>query len=157
ALTARAAGTLDVYDIDVEGGKCVLLVTPAGESMVFDVGWPGNGGRDVDRLIAALKAAQVKQIDYLVISHYDIDHLGDVPLLVSKFPVKHLVDHGPMEASGKTPTEQYKQYAALQDSIAHLTVTVGDKVPIRGVDVQVVTAAGKVLRKPGRPNQLCAT
>ena len=32
---------------------------------------------------AAVHAAGVKQIDYLVISHYDIDHLGDVPLLLS--------------------------------------------------------------------------
>src|SRR5881275_682297 len=93
-VPARAARTLDVYDIDVEGGKAVLIVSPSGESMLFDAGWPGNNGRDPDRIIAAARAAGLHRIDYLVISHYDIDHLGDVPLLVSKFPVKHIVDHG---------------------------------------------------------------
>src|SRR5271165_1537595 len=95
------AGTLDVYDIDVEGGKSVLVVAPSGESLLFDVGWPGFNGRDSDRIVAAAQAAGIKQIDYLVISHYDLDHLGDVPLLISKFPVKHIVDHGPLESSGK--------------------------------------------------------
>src|SRR4051794_23159647 len=103
---APAAQTLDVYDIDVEGGKAVLIVSPSGESMLFDAGWPAFEGRDSDRIVAAAKAAGLKQIDYLVISHYDIDHLGDVPLLLSKFPVKHIVDHGPMEASGKTPSDR---------------------------------------------------
>ncbi|HLK63823.1 MAG TPA: MBL fold metallo-hydrolase [Bryobacteraceae bacterium] len=157
----RAARTLDVYDIDVEGGKAVLIVSPSGESMLYDVGWPGNDGRDVNRIVAAAKAAGLEQIDYLVISHYDIDHLGDVPLLVSKFPVKHIIDHGPMEASGKTPTPQYLAYAAVRDRMDHIAMKPGDHLPIRGIDVLVVTAAGKYLEKPlagaGTPNALCAT
>ena len=166
---ARAAKTLDVYDIDVEGGKCVLIVSPSGESMLFDVGWPGFNGRDTDRILTAVKAAGLKQIDYLVISHYDLDHLGDVPLLLSKWAAKHIVDHGPMEASGKTPSNQYKAYAAVRDSMDHtmnhtgdhITVTPGDRIPIKGVDVLVVTAAGKRIAKPlkgaGAPNPVCAT
>jgi competence protein ComEC len=157
---ARAAKTLDVYDIDVEGGKAVLIVSPSGESMLFDVGWPGNDGRDSDRIVAAAKAAGLKQIDYLVISHYDTDHLGDVPLLLSKFPVKHIVDHGPMEAA-KAPSEQYKAYAAVRDRMDHISVKPGDRIPIQGVEVLVVTAAGKHLDRPlagaGAPNPLCAT
>src|ERR1035441_9771773 len=47
----RAAQTLEVYVIDVEGGKSVLLVTPSGESMLFDAGWPGSNGRDVNRIV----------------------------------------------------------------------------------------------------------
>lgn len=157
---ARAAKTLDVYDIDVEGGKCVLIVSPSGESMVFDVGWPGFNGRDSDRIVTALKAAGLKQIDYLVISHYDIDHLGDVPLLLSKFPAKHIVDHGPMEAN-KPPTKLYQAYAEVRDKMDHIAVAPGDRIPIKGVDVLVVTSAGKRIEKPlkgaGAPNPLCAT
>lgn len=148
ARIAVAGQTLDVYDIDVEGGKAVLIVSPSGESLLYDVGWPGNDGRDTDRIVTAAKAAGLRQIDYLVISHYDIDHLGDVPLLVSKFPVKHIIDHGPMEASGKTPTPQYRAYAAVRDRMDHLAVKAGDHLPISGVDVLVVTAAGKHLDRP---------
>ena len=145
---AFAAKTLNVYDIDVEGGKCVLIVTPSGESMLFDVGWPGFDGRDADRIVAAVKAAGLKQIDYLVISHYDIDHLGDVPLLLSRVPVTHIVDHGPMEASGKPPSDRYKAYAAVRDKVDHIAVKAGDRIPIKGVDVLVVTAAREHLDRP---------
>ena len=91
-----AAKTLDFYTIDVEGGKSVLIVSPSGESMLFDAGWPQSANREasVDRIVETVKAAGLKQIDYLVISHFDVDHLGDVPQLVSKIPVRHIYDHG---------------------------------------------------------------
>ena len=81
AFASAAPKTFDVHLIDVEGGKCVLIVTPAGESMLIDVGWPASNTREAstDRIVDAVNAAGLKQIDYLVISHYDADHLGDVP------------------------------------------------------------------------------
>ena len=96
----RAAQTLDAYVVDVEGGKAVLIVSPSGESLLIDDGWPGFGGRDNARIVEAAKTAGLKQIDYLLISHYDIDHLGDVPGLVAQFPVKRIIDDGPLQAVG---------------------------------------------------------
>ena len=158
ALTAR---TFDTYVLDVEGGKAVLVVSPAGESLLFDAGWPGFGGRDTDRIIQAARAAGLQQIDYLVVSHYDTDHLGDVPLLVSRFPVKHIVDNGALRTSGKGVEKRYAPYAAVRDKMNHLAVKPGDRIPIRGVDALVVTAGGRVLPRPlqgaGKPNPLCTT
>ena len=76
---ASAAKTLDVYVIDVDGGKSVLIVTPVGESMLIDVGWPASATREAstDRIVEAAKSAGLDHIDYLVISHYDVDHIGD--------------------------------------------------------------------------------
>ena len=42
--------TLDIYVIDVEGGEATLFVSPSGESMLVDAGWPGFDGRDADRI-----------------------------------------------------------------------------------------------------------
>src|SRR3954471_24482058 len=98
AGSLAAARDLEIYFIDVEGGKSVLTVSPSGESMLFDAGWPQQNGRDVTRILAAAAAAGIKQIDYMVVSHYDIDHLGDVPLLASKIPIKHFVDHGALQS-----------------------------------------------------------
>src|ERR1017187_3789808 len=155
----RAAQTLDVYVIDVEGGKSVLLVSPSGESLLFDAGWPGYNGRDVDRILEATRAAGLKQIDYLVISHYDIDHLGDVPLLASKIAIEHFVDHGPLETTRADFAPRYNPYAAVRDRGEYMPVKPGDRIPIKGVDVTVITAATKVLDKPlpgaGAPNPLC--
>jgi beta-lactamase superfamily II metal-dependent hydrolase len=152
---------LDVYVIDVEGGKAVLSVAPSGESMLFDAGWPGFNGRDVDRIMEAVQAAGLKQIDYLVISHYDIDHLGDVPLLVSKIPVRHFVDHGPLQSNGKGVDVRYKAYAEVRDKGDYTAVKPGDRIPIKGLDVLVVSSATKLLDRPlpggGAPNGLCAS
>jgi beta-lactamase superfamily II metal-dependent hydrolase len=157
----RAGQTLDVYVLDVEGGKSVLLVSPSGESMLFDAGWPGYDGRDVTRILQATHAAGLKQIDYLVISHYDIDHLGDVPLLASKIPIRHFVDHGPLQTTRPDFAPRYDPYAAVRDKGDYMAVKPGDRIPIRGLDVQVITAATKVLDKPlpgaGAPNPLCAS
>src|SRR5271154_5761942 len=87
-----AAKTLDFYTIDVEGGKAVLIVSPSGESMLFDAGWPELPGykASVDRIVETVKAAGLQQIDFLVISHFDVDHMGDVPQLVARIPVRRI-------------------------------------------------------------------
>ena len=158
---APAAETLDVYVIDVEGGKSVLIVSPSGESMLIDAGSPGREDRDVKRIVEAARAAGLTQIDYLVISHFDGDHLGDVPTLVSTFPVRRIVDNGPLRTTGKNVERRYAPYAAVRDKMDHITVKPGDRIPIEGVDVLVVAAAGEFIEKPveggGIPNPACAS
>ena len=173
-LAARlpAAKRLEIYTIDVEGGKCVLTVSPAGDTMLVDLGWPEFNGRaaSTDHIIQAIKAAGVKRIDNLVISHFDIDHIGDVAQFVSKFPVGHIFDHGVIRIpetadprmakwneSGKA---RFANYAAIRSKIGYTVVKPGDRITIRGVDVQVVTAGGESIGKPvaggGAPNSSCA-
>ncbi|MEO8499473.1 MAG: hypothetical protein ABI565_01060 [Vicinamibacteria bacterium] len=40
----RAAKPLDIYFIDVEGGQATLVVTPEGESLLIDAGFPSDDG-----------------------------------------------------------------------------------------------------------------
>jgi competence protein ComEC len=163
AFAAPAPKALEVDTVDVEGGKALLIISPSGESMVIDVGWAKSDTRaaSTDVIINAAKAAGLKQIDYLVISHYDADHLGDVPALAARFPIRHLVDHGALTTSGKGVEQRYRPYAALYGKINHLAVRAGDKIPIKGLEVQVVTSAGNVIDKPvpggGMANPSCAS
>src|SRR5688572_3801669 len=76
-----ARRTLDIFYIDVEGGAATLIVTPAGESILVDAGWPGFEGRDAKRIEKAMKAAGVTAIDHLIVTHYHTDHYGGVPEL----------------------------------------------------------------------------
>ena len=94
-LAARAASaqTLDIYFIDVEGGQSTLIVSPAGESLLVDTGYAGNDGRDPGRVLAAAKAAGIKKIDYLLITHFHADHLGGAPELSKLIPIGAFVDH----------------------------------------------------------------
>ena len=96
ATVASAQPALDIYHVDVEGGAATLIVTPARESVLVDAGWPGNGGRDVGRIQAAMKAAGVTRIDHLIVTHYHTDHVGGVPPLLAKVPVGTIYDHGLM-------------------------------------------------------------
>ena len=52
---SQSARTFDTYIIDVEGGEATLFVSPAGESLLVDAGWPGFDGRDADRIVAAAR------------------------------------------------------------------------------------------------------
>ncbi len=133
--------------------------------MLLDAGWPAGGNRaaSTDRIVAALKAAGVKQLDYLVISHFDIDHLGDVPALAERIPIRHILDHGQIQfpAGGATSSPRFNAYAELRQKIGHTVLRPGDKVPLKGVDIEVVTSAGQVLAEPlkgaGAANPLCAS
>lgn len=157
------AQTLDIYTIDVEGGKAVLTVSPSGESMLVDAGWPAFRQRaaSTDRIVEAAKAAGLTKIDYVLISHYDIDHIGDVPALIEAFPVGRILDHGdihPNMSDGNK--ERFNAYVAAREKVGHTALKPGDKLPIKGLDVTVLTASGEQIHAPinggGAANPLCA-
>lgn len=157
ALTA--AKTLDMYVIDVEGGKSLLLVSPSGQSMLLDAGNPGSNGRDANRIVEACKAAGVKAIDYMVVTHYDSDHVANVPTLMGLISAVTFVDHG--ENAQQNAVKTYAAYMELVAKAKHIVVKPGDKIPIKGFEAVVITSAGKALSTPlkgaGQPNAACAT
>jgi beta-lactamase superfamily II metal-dependent hydrolase len=156
-----AAKTLDIYFIDVEGGQATLLVSPSGESMLVDTGWSAHESRDADRIAAIAKKAGVKKIDYLVITHFHEDHAGGVPQLAAKLPIRNFVDHGDSVEHGARADALFRTYASYREKGNHLKVKPGDKVPIKGLDVTVVSAGGEVLSAPlpgaGQENPACAS
>src|SRR5580698_7398357 len=150
---------LQIYFIDVEGGQATLIVSPSGQSLLIDTGWPGYEGRDADRILAAVHQAGITQLDYVLITHYHRDHVGGVPQLVDGIKVGTFLDHGPnLEDSEVTRTD----YAAYEKAIAghtHVVVKPGWRVPITGVDVRVLSAAGDhitdALPGAGQANSYC--
>lgn len=150
--------TLDVYLVDVEGGQATLVVTPSRQSMLIDAGWPGLEGRDASRIEAAMKQAGITSLDYLVVTHYHTDHVGGVPAIAARVPVGTFVDHGPTFESATD--KGYLEYLATRARGRHLQVKPGDRIPLAGVDVTVVAAAGDSIRAPlagaGGANPLCA-
>jgi competence protein ComEC len=143
SATFGAASTFDVYFIDVEGGQATLMVSPSGQSLLVDTGWPGFGGRDAKRIGAVAKAAGVRKIDYLVITHYHLDHVGGVPELAKRLPIIHFVDHGPSVETDKSGSEIFAAYRKVRSKGRQIVAKPGDKIPVRGLDVEVLTAAGE--------------
>src|SRR5262245_32591008 len=158
-VQVRAAGTFDTYVIDVEGGEATLFVSPTGESLLVDTGWSGFGGRDADRIVATARHAGVKQIDYLVITHYHADHAGGTAELAARLPIRHFIDRG--SRFSEDERTDYQAYSLVRAGRRGTEVKPGDAIPLRGVGVRVIAAGGSVLRTPllgqGSPNPLCAT
>ena len=161
ATVLPAAKNLEVYSIDVEGGQATLFVAPGGESMLVDTGWGGHNRRDADRILAAAKAAGVKRIDYLVITHYHSDHVGGVPQLAEKMPIVNFVDHGPSVERGKDADVLFNAYSSFRDKGKHIVAKPGDTIPIKGIEVKVLSAAGELIASPlpgaGQPNPECSS
>ena len=157
AVPVLVAKGLDIYVIDV-GGKSSLLVSPSGETLLIDAGLATTA----DRIVEVCKAAGVKKIDYMVVSHYDGDHVGGVPALAERVPVGTFIDHGAnVQLNNPRYLKNVDAYMALTAKARHVVVTAGDRIPIKGFDALVVMAAGKAITEPlkgaGQPNAACDT
>jgi len=153
--------SLQIYFIDVEGGQATLFVSPSGQSMLIDTGWPGFDRRDARRIVAAAKAAGLKKIDYVVITHYHRDHVGGVPQLANLIKVGTFVDHGPNLEDSDVTREDFAAYQNAISHATHLVVKPGDRIPVVGITVDVLAAAGEHIAGPrvGRSEEdaLCAS
>jgi beta-lactamase superfamily II metal-dependent hydrolase len=158
----RTAKTLDIYVLDVEGGAANLFVPPSGETFLIDTGNGGAGAaRDAGRIAAAAKDAGISQIDHLVITHWHGDHFGGMAELAKLIPIKNFYDHGGNVQAAQAPDDFLtKVYPTLYAQGKHVVVKPGDKIPVAGLDVRVVSAAGQVIKTnlpgAGRPNPYCA-
>ncbi len=156
------AKTLQIYFVDVEGGQATLFVTPAGQSLLIDTGWPGHDGRDADRIVAAAKKAGIRKIDYVLITHFHEDHVGGAPQLVARIPVGTFIDHGENRETTDAPTvadwEAYQKVLAT-GKYKHITPKPGDALPVKGIQTTVISADGALIEKPlpgaGQDNPAC--
>ncbi|HVP35291.1 MAG TPA: MBL fold metallo-hydrolase [Steroidobacteraceae bacterium] len=172
AYTSGELG-LAIYFIDVEGGQSTLIVTPDKHSLLIDTGWAGDGSgfrvgdphqaRDANRILAAARDAGVARIDYLLITHFHPDHDGGVTELSELMPIGTFVDHGspsPEAASNVPDTPAaFVAYEKVRAAASHIEPKPGERLPVAGLEVTVVSAAGATLGKPlpgaGRKNPQC--
>ena len=157
----QPARSLDAYVIDVEGGEATLFVSPSGQSLLVDAGWPGFDGRDADRIAAVARQAGVAQIDYLVVTHFHADHMGGAEQLASRLPIRRFIDHGSTVDVGERARSAFQNYADVRAKGVHTEAKPGDTIPIAGLNVQIIAAGGSVIAKPvaggGGRNPLCSS
>jgi competence protein ComEC len=154
------AETLNIYFIDVEGGQSTLIVTPAGQSLLVDAGYPGREGRDADRIMAAARDGGLTRIDYLLVTHLHEDHDGGVAELSRRIPISTFVDYGSPVESATEVVAAFADYSEARARSRHLVPKAGDRLSLDGLIVDVISADGTVLSSPldgaGQRNAACA-
>ncbi len=158
---AKPAKHLLIYSIDVEGGQSTLLVSPSGASMLIDTGWPGESGRDADRIQPAMHDAGITKLDRVLITHFHTDHVGGVPELVKRVPVGEFIDHGENREDSDITRHDYVAYLKAIEGKPRRIVHPGDTIAIPGLETIVLTADGEhIASVPGikpMPNPYCAS
>jgi beta-lactamase superfamily II metal-dependent hydrolase len=116
----QANGKLQIHHIDVGQGDGAVLISPAGQIVVFDAG-EDMKRKDCTRPVSYLDQLGVKHIDYLYVSHYHFDHIGCVPAVLAQFPlVNDAFDRG-----NSYPGATYTHYITALGSHRKMAV-VGD-------------------------------
>ncbi len=160
AWAGSADKHLDLTWVDVEGGGATLMVTPAGESILVDTGYPGE--RDARRVQQALEAAGLERIDHLVITHFHNDHYGGLADIVKLLPVGTVytrdLHSAPAEERGNPLIAGFQQ-AKVEKRVS---IKAGDKLPLEQakgaapLQVRFVGMNETFVDSPGaRANPLC--
>lgn len=172
SISPDAARELVIHFIDVEGGQSTLLITPAGESMLIDTGYAIRGqrgapppppdatiGRDAQRILETIAEAGLKKIDYLLVTHFHNDHAGAVPELASRIPIGTFIDYGDPLGTDRLTAGAFRAYEPVRAAAAHhLLARAGERLPLKGVDADVISAGGTLISKPvghGESNSAC--
>jgi competence protein ComEC len=149
---------LDLYFIDVEGGAATLIVTPAGESLLIDSGYPDNGGRDRDRILKVVReVAQLDHLDHALVTHWHLDHYGNHAALADKIKIGTFWDRGMPDTLQEDA--RYVDRAALYRAASQnksKSLKAGGVLPLKTagtpLSARIVTASGEVIPNVGPAN-----
>jgi competence protein ComEC len=149
---------LDLYFIDVEGGAATLIVTPAGESILIDSGYPDNQGRDLNRILHVVRdVAGLKGINHAAVTHWHRDHYGNHAALAAEIKIGDFYDRGIPDVLPEDPefTTRIADYRRASQNQSR-TLRAGDdfdlESPSAPLNIRVITADRQVVANTGKPN-----
>ena len=136
--------TNEVTVVDVGQGDSIFLRSMKGDTILIDVGgkvtfgskekWQeGSQTSNAEKtLIPYLQARGVSQIDHLVLTHTDTDHIGDLEEVAKCFKIKEIcVSQGAL-----TKPSFVKRLRTIKCPVH--TLKAGDKLPMMGSNLQVL-------------------
>ncbi|GAB6892148.1 ComEC/Rec2 family competence protein [Geobacillus stearothermophilus] len=129
-VTDAAPKNMYVHFINVGQGDSIYIKAPNGEDILID-----GGNKDGSDVVAYLKKQKVKDIEIMIATHPDADHIGGLDEVLKAFPVKSV--YAPRVGS---TTQAYKDFlVAVKNKKLTIKVAKADVVlPIKGVTAKFV-------------------
>ena len=139
------AATFELWMFDVGHGQAILIRSPAGGEILVDCGSRGRSDIGARTLLPALDCLDVSQVDTLVISHSDSDHLNGAVDLVQAGRVAELLHGrpGPGLDHERTLLDEADRQGIKRTQAARGYLILDQQEP--GIRVEVIAPAG------GRP------
>lgn len=131
ATSSNDVSPLSVHFIDVGQGNA-LLAESDGHYMLID-----GGDRDYSSFVVSyLKKQGVKKLDYIIVSHYDADHLNGIVGALNVLDVKTI-----LAPDYKADTNIYRSYLTIMDKLGYQAVhpTVGDTYTLGNASFTIVS------------------
>jgi competence protein ComEC len=105
-LPPPPGGPLRITAVDVGQGDAFLVTAPDRQTLMVDAGGIPVGAFDIgDRIVGpALRARGLRRLDYVALTHADLDHLGGAAALLRDFAPREVwagvpvAGHAPLEA-----------------------------------------------------------
>ncbi len=119
-------GQAKVTFFDVGKGDAILIET-SGHQVMIDAGYDDTA----DAILGYLKEQSIDKLDYLVITHFDKDHVGGADRIIKEVETENVLQPDYESESG-----QYKEYveAMIDEGIKPDVVTQTMKLSLDGIE-----------------------
>lgn len=117
---------LKIYFIDVGQGDSTLIIGEKGAKILIDGG--GSATYDVGKniLLTYLLDRQITRLDYVIISHFDNDHVGGLLTIMEELKVKNVII-----AKQPEDSENYQKFKQIVKKKKINVIIVGGRRPRR--------------------------
>lgn len=127
------SGQLAVHFLDV-GQADSMIVVDGGKVLMIDTGdWPS--GETKTYMLNYIRNLGISEIDYLVLTHPDADHIGGAPEVINNFTVKNCI----MPNATSTSKTFERTLDALEDRNVNVIL------PVPGTDYTLENATFRIL------------
>ena len=122
---------LEIYFVDVGQGDCTLIKTPKEKSILVDGGDGNSEKYDYGKKVVLpyLLDRKISKLDYIIISHFDSDHVGGIISIIKEIKVEKIVIGKQFEESenfklfleiAKEKVKKYAKYIGCENSSIYI-------------------------------------
>ena len=140
-ITTDSLGKSDILVETLKIGKAdCIIINSKDNTVVIDAGEDD----DSSAIIARLILNKVDKIDYLIITHFDNDHIGAVPDILENYQVDNIIepDYTPDEPFSDDYNAYKNALASCNSNIMTLSEDISFTLGIMSFDI--MTAKGKI-------------